>query len=95
MAIQTAPLEPAMPAVFAAVSRAVVSAAADLVTGVQRAMVGTANIRTAQSNAWDAILADRARNQARDDLNREVAALVAAGPRRHATPRRRKSLATR
>ena len=95
MATQTAPLEPAFPAGFAAVSRAVVAAAADLVTGVQRAMIGQDNVRTAQRNAWDAILADRARNQARDDLTREVAALVAAGPRRNTAPtrRRRKSLA--
>ena len=76
-ATQTAPVEPA-PAGFAAVSRAVVSAAADLVTGVQRAVVGSANIRTARDNAWDAILADRARDQARADLTREVAALLAA-----------------
>jgi hypothetical protein len=62
---------------FAAVSRAVVSAAADLVTGVQRAVIGPANVRTARGNAWDAILADRARNAARDQLTREVSALLA------------------
>jgi lauroyl/myristoyl acyltransferase len=61
---------------FFAVSRAVVSAAADLVTGVQRAVVGPTNVRTARGNAWDAILADRARNAAREDLTREVSALV-------------------
>jgi hypothetical protein len=93
VAIQTAPIEPAMPAGFAAASRAVVAAAAELVTGVQRAVVGQANVRTAQGNAWDAILADRARNQARDDLTREVAALVAAGPSRRPTTRNRRSLA--
>ena len=82
MAIKTAPSDPATTAAFAAVSRAVVSAAADLVNGVQRAVVGTENVRTARDNAWDAMLADRARNAARDDLNREVAALLAAGPRR-------------
>ena len=41
-------------------------------------MVGPENIRTARDNAWDAMVADRARNQARADLTREVAALVAA-----------------
>jgi hypothetical protein len=61
---------------FAEVSRAVVAAAADLVTGVQRAVVGTDNIRTARDNAWDAMLADKARNQARADLTREVAQIL-------------------
>jgi hypothetical protein len=73
---------PAPPAGIAAVSRAVVSVAADLVTNVQRAVVGPANVRTARDNAFDAMLADRARNQARADLSREVAALVAARPAR-------------
>jgi len=68
---------PAQPAGIAAVSRAVVATAADLLVNVQRAVVGPANIRTARDNAWDAMLADRARNQARADLSREVAALVA------------------
>jgi len=73
------------PVGFAAVSRAVVSAAAELVTGVQRAVVGTANVRTAKDNAWEAILADRARREAGDELSREVAALLAARnlPGRH------------
>jgi hypothetical protein len=72
----------AQPAAIAAVSRAVVSVAADLVTNVQRAVVGPANVRTARDNAWDAMLADQARNQARADLTREVAALVEARSRR-------------
>ena len=75
MAIQSAPTEQ-VPAGFAAVSRAVVSVAAELVTGVQRAVVGPTNVRTARDNAWDAILADRARNAARDDLTREVTAML-------------------
>jgi hypothetical protein len=80
-ATQTAELDSATPAGFAAVSRAVVAAAADLVTGVQRVVVGPENVRTARDNAWDAILADRARNEARAELTRAVAALLAAGPR--------------
>ncbi len=64
---------------FAEVSRVVVAAAADLVTGVQRA-VGSGNIRTARDNAWDAMLADQARNQARADLIREVAQLTRRRP---------------
>jgi hypothetical protein len=71
------PITPTASAGFAEVSRAVVSAAADLVTAAQRAVIGHANVRTARDNAWDAMLADRARNQARADLTREVAALVA------------------
>jgi len=76
VAFPTAPTAPTEQAGFAAVSRAVVSAAADLVTGVQRAVVGPTNIRTARDNAWDAILADRARNAARDELTREVTAML-------------------
>jgi len=64
---------------FVAVSRAVVAAAADLVAGVERRVVGDANVRTAQGNAWAAICADRARAQARAEMDALVAAL-AAGP---------------
>jgi hypothetical protein len=71
------PITPTAPAGFAEVSRAVVSAAVDLVTAAQRAVIGHTNIRTARDNAWDAMLADQARNQARADLTREVAALMA------------------
>jgi hypothetical protein len=79
------------PAGFAAVSRALVSAAAELVTGVQRAVVGPANVRTAQDNAWAAVLADRADREAQDELTREVAALLAARdlPARHPGSRSR------
>ncbi len=79
-ATRTAPME----APVTAAARALVSVAAELVTGVQRAVVGPDNVRTARDNAWDAILADRARNQARADLTREVAEIVAAGRRRPA-----------
>ena len=62
---------------FAAVSRAVVSAAADLAAQVERRVVGDGNVRTAQGNAWAAICADRARAQARADMDAMVAALAA------------------
>ncbi|HEY7271160.1 MAG TPA: hypothetical protein VH502_00405 [Actinoplanes sp.] len=62
-------------------SRAVVSAAAELVAGVERAMAGDGNVRTARGNAWDALQADRARAQARADMDRVVASLLATGPR--------------
>jgi hypothetical protein len=77
--VQPSPAQPASayPAGLAAVSRAVVATAADLISNVQRVVVGDENVRTARDNAWDAMLADRARNQARADLTREVAALVA------------------
>jgi hypothetical protein len=61
---------------FAAVSRAVVAAAADLVAGVERRMVGAANVRTAQGNAWEALCADRARARAHADIAAMVAALT-------------------
>ena len=61
-------------------SRAVVSAAAELLVSVERAMVGDANVRTARSNAWDAICADRARAQARYEMEALVRALMANNP---------------
>lgn len=67
---------------FVTVSRAVVAAAADLVAGVERAVVGDENVRTAQGNAWAAICADRARAQARADMDAMVAALAARPPSR-------------
>ncbi|GID31781.1 hypothetical protein Abr02nite_67640 [Paractinoplanes brasiliensis] len=74
---------------FANASRALVAAAADLVLGVQRRVVGDANIRTARDNAWAATLEDRARNEARAELTREVAALVARHPSRRALAKTR------
>ncbi|GAB1690510.1 hypothetical protein [Krasilnikovia sp. M28-CT-15] len=65
---------------FVALSRAVCSVAVDLVSGVERVVVGDGKVRTAQSNAWDAICADRAARQARADLDRLVADLLASGP---------------
>ena len=62
---------------IAAVSRAVVSAAAELVAGVERAMVGDGKVRTARGNAWDALQADRARARARADMDELVATLLA------------------
>ncbi|MBB4765413.1 hypothetical protein ACFQFC_14485 [Amorphoplanes digitatis] len=62
---------------FAAVSRAVVAVAADLVADVERRVVGDANVRTAQGNAWAAMCADRARAQARADVDALVATLAA------------------
>ena len=61
----------------ATVSRAVVAAAADLLTGLERAVVGDANVRTARGNAWEAIQADRARARARAEMARSVAKLLA------------------
>jgi hypothetical protein len=69
---------------FAEMSRAVVSAAADLVGTVERAVVGDANVRTARGNAWAAICADRARAGARDEMDQLVRALLANGPRTRA-----------
>jgi hypothetical protein len=71
----------ATPSGVAAISRAVVAAAADFVVSVERAVVGESKIRTARSNAWDAIQADRARAQAREEMDQLVRALLANGPR--------------
>src|SRR6476661_8510900 len=89
--VQSSPAKPAPahPAGLAAVSRAVVATAADVISTVQRAVVGDENVRTARDNAWDAMLADRARNQARADVTREVAAMVA-----RRAPRNRKRTKT-
>ncbi|GAA4961237.1 hypothetical protein [Actinoplanes utahensis] len=65
---------------FALVSRVLVSVAAEVATGVQRAVVGPANVRTARENAWDAIQADRARAAARAETARAVAAMLADRP---------------
>ena len=70
----------ATPTGVAAISRAVVAAAADFVVSVERAVVGESNIRTARSNAWDAIQADRARAQARAEMDQLVQSLLATGP---------------
>jgi hypothetical protein len=67
---------------FAEVSRTLVAIAAEVLTGVQRAMVGPDNMRTARDNAWSAIQADRARAEARAETSRAVAAIVATHPRR-------------
>ena len=66
---------------FVAVSRAVVAAAADLAAELERRVVGDDRVRTAQGNAWAAICADRARAQARADMDAMVAALAANAAR--------------
>jgi hypothetical protein len=60
-----------------AVSRAVVSAAAELVAGVERAMAGDGKVRTARDNAWDALQADRARARQRAEMDALIATLLA------------------
>ncbi|GIE84963.1 hypothetical protein [Actinoplanes regularis] len=69
---------------FAEVSRTLVAIAAEVVTGVQRAVVGPDNMRTAQDNAWSAIQADRALAVARAETSRAAAAIVATRPQRPA-----------
>lgn len=75
---------PTQPMGFATVSRTLVALAADVVTGVQKAVVGPANVRSARDNAWAAIQADRARAAARAETSRAVAAMIKASPRRAA-----------
>ena len=74
------------PAGLAAISRVVVSAAAEFVGNVERAMVGDANVRTARGNAWDAIQEDRARAQARHEMDALVRTLMASEPKPRRTP---------
>ncbi len=66
---------------LAALSRAVVSAAAELAASVERAVVGDDRVRTARGNAYAAICADKARAQARDEMDALVRALLADSPR--------------
>ncbi|WIM98178.1 hypothetical protein ACTOB_001762 [Actinoplanes oblitus] len=76
---------------FAEVSRTLVAIAAEVVTGVQRAVVGPGNVRTARDNAWSAIQADRARAAARAETSRAVAAMAASSPRRTVAAARRRA----
>ncbi len=76
----------AQPNGLAAISRAVVAAAADLAASVERAMVGDDRVRTARGNAYEAICADRARERARHEMDALVRALLAEGARRAADP---------
>lgn len=66
------------PTGIAALSRAVVSTAADFVQTIEKAMLGEEKIRTAQRNAWDALCEDRARAQARAEMDAMVRAILAA-----------------
>lgn len=76
----------AQPSGLVAVSRAVVSAAAELAATVERAVVGDDRVRTARGNAYEAICADRARAQARDEMEALVRSLVADGARTAVRP---------
>lgn len=78
---------------FAEVSRTLVAIAAEVLTGVQRAVVGPDNVRTARDNAWSAIEADRARAVARAETSRAVAAIVATSSHRTLAATRRRSRA--
>lgn len=62
------------------IPRAVLSAAAGMVNSVERAVIGDSRVRTARRNAWDAMCADRARAQARDEMRQLIAALASSRP---------------
>ncbi len=79
----------AQPNGLAAISRAVVAAAADLAASVERAMVGDDRVRTARGNAYEAICADKARARARDEMDALVRSLLAEGPRTPVRPANR------
>ncbi len=75
--VPSAPASSAAPS-LADAPRAVVAYAAGLIAGFERRVAGAGNVRTAQGNAYAAVLADRARAQARADVDAMVAALAAA-----------------
>jgi hypothetical protein len=64
--------------------RAMLSVAVGMIDTVERVVAGGQPGRTARGNAWEAVLADRARADLRDSVRRHVATLaaqpVAAGP---------------
>jgi hypothetical protein len=66
--------------------RAVLSAAFGVIDTAQRVVVGE-RMRTARGNAWEAICADRARADQRDEVRRHVAMIVTMPPRRKAAAR--------
>ena len=59
------------------IPRAVLSVAYGVVSSVERAMVGDGHVRTSQTNAWEALCADRDRARRRAELRRAVAVLAA------------------
>lgn len=74
---------------FITIPRALLSAAAGIVFNVERAVVGDARVRTARRNAYEAVLADRARARHRAEMNVLVASLsqvaVGSSPRSSAS----------
>jgi hypothetical protein len=76
--------------------RAVLSAAVGVIDTVERAVVGPGRVRTARGNAWEAVLADRARADHRNEVRRRVATIsTGARPPAHlrvgSSPRSRAS----
>jgi hypothetical protein len=79
----------ASPAGFAAFSRAFVAVTAELVESAARRVVGEQRVRTARGNAWAAMCEDRARAQARAEMDVLVQTLVAKSLTEPATASRR------
>lgn len=59
------------------ISRAFAAVAVGVLQTVERAVGGDAQVRTARGNAWEAVCADRARAQQREEVRQRVAALLA------------------
>lgn len=76
--------QPDAPRDITVIPRAVITAAVEVVHTVERA-VGGGPIRSARDNAWEAVCADRALAQQRDEIRRVAAALhhsaVGSSPR--------------
>ncbi len=60
------------------IPRAVLSVATEVMFSVGRAVVGADRVRTARSNAWEAVCADQARARHREQTRRLVADLATA-----------------
>jgi hypothetical protein len=68
------------------IPRAMLSAAIGMIDTVERAVAGGRQVRTSRGNAWEAVLADKARADLRDEVRRQVAHLtVGSSPRSSAS----------
>jgi hypothetical protein len=70
---------------FSDLPRAMLSAAVGMIDTVERVVAGDRPVRTSRGNAWEAVLADRARADRRDSVRRQVASLVGSSPRSSAS----------
>lgn len=71
---------------FVAIPRTVLSVAVGVIDTVERAVVGDSKVRTARSNAWEAVCADRARADRIAEVRRQLSQRsVGSSPRSKAS----------